>query len=228
MAPKQHPTAPDQFEIYNELVRRSRRSFLLSGVLVVITLGSLALAFVSLVRPLPVVVTSDNPLEPRRIVAAGDASVREIDAKRFFATTARRLHGWSSMNAVNELTDASMTMTTRWRKRFAAEMNGEVTVPESIDASGKTTLLQTYVLAKIRNELDVDWETVSCAKEARAWHCKASATMKILPLGGDPVEHEKLTKRLSIRATFVEVAVTKTTIDGLLVDFWDAQIEEKS
>lgn len=228
MAAKQHVTAPDQFEIFNELVRRSRRSFWVSAALVVVTILAMALAFMSFVRPLPVVVTSDNPLEPRRIVGAGDMSVREIDAKRFFAETAQRLHGWSSANAVSELTAASMTMTVRWRKRFAAEMNGDVKVPTSVDASGKTTLLQTYVLSKIRNDLAIDWDSATCAKDAGVWHCKATATMKIEPLTGDPVEDPKLTKHLAIRASFVEVAVTPNTIDGLLVDFWDAQLVEKT
>ena len=114
--------------------------------------------------------------------------------------------------------------------------------------TGKTTLLQTYVLAKIRNELDVDWDTVACAREDAArevavssagsglaggaghssasgvWHCRASAVMRIEPLAGDPVSDPKLTKHLAIRASFVEVAVTPNSIDGLLVDFWDAQL----
>lgn len=242
MAPKQHVTAPDQFEVYNELVRRSRRSFILSAFLVVTTLVAMSLAFLSFTRPLPVVVTSDNPLEPRKLVGAGDTSVREIDAKRFFGANARRLHGWSSATVVSELTDASMLMTGRWRRRFAAEVNGEVKVPVAVDASGVSTLLQTYVLAKIRNELELDWDTASCAREPTSagttngsgtsggsglggvWHCKADATMKIEPLVGDPVSDPKLTKALSIRASFVEVAVTANSVDGLLIDFWDAQL----
>jgi hypothetical protein len=241
MSPKPSVSVPDQFEIYNEIVRRSRRSAFFSGALVVVTLLAMGLAFLSLSRPLPVVVTSDNPLEPRRIVSAGDTSVREIDAKRFFGANARRLHGWSSATVVSELTDASLLMTGRWRKRFAAEVNADVKVPTTVDASGKATLLQTYVLARIRNELDIDWDTASCARAPSAaspgsstggstsggdgvWHCKADVTMKIEPLTGDPVDDPKLTKALVVRASFVEVTVSKNTVDGLLIDFWDAQL----
>lgn len=218
-------TAPDPFEAYNELVRRSRRSWALALVSATTTLLAMALAFMSFTRPLPVVVTSDDPREPRRIVAAGDTSTREIDAKRFFAMAANKLHGWSSENVVEDLTDASFLMTTPWRKRFAAEMNAEVSVPPAVDPSGKSTLLRTYVLARIRNELELDWQSLTCARSEGVWHCKGMATMRIQPLTGPPVDDPKFKKRLGIHATFVEIPVTPQSVDGLLVDFWDAKEE---
>ena len=80
---------PDAFEVYNELVRRGRRSWLVNVASLLVTASALGLAFMSFTRPLPVVVTSDDPAEPRRIVAAADGVTREIDAKRFFARTAK-------------------------------------------------------------------------------------------------------------------------------------------
>lgn len=221
-------TAPDMFEVHNELVRRSRRSWALSLVSATTTLFAMALAFMSFTRPLPVVVTSDDPGKPRHLASAADAAPREIDAKRFFAATARELHGWSSVDVVDRLTDASLLMTTPWRKRFAAEMNGEVPVPAEVDASRKASLLKTYVLARIRNELDLDWDSLSCARTDGVWHCKGTAVMRIQPLAGNPLDDPKLTKHLELRASFVEVPVTKGTLDGLLVDFWDAREREQS
>lgn len=224
MAPKPAVTStiPDPFEVYNELVRRSRRSWLVSLLSVLTTTLAMALAFMSFTRPLPVVVTSDDPHEPRRLAAAGDVGAREIDAKRFFGKMAGLLHGWSSANVVDELRSASLLMTVPWRKRFAGEMNGDVAVPAQVDPSGKAPLLRTYVLARIRNELDLDWESVDCKSTESVWHCKATATMRIQPLAGAPVDDPKLTKHLELRASFIEVPVTAASIDGLLVDFWDA------
>jgi hypothetical protein len=219
---------PDAFEVYNELVRRGRRSWIVNVASLLVTAAALALAFMSFTRPLPVVVASDDPAEPRRIVAAADGATRDIDAKRFFARTAKQLHGWTSIDVVDELTAASLLMTTPWRKRFTSEMNAEVPVPAEVDASGKTTLLRTYVLARIRNELDLDWDTVSCSNTDGVWHCKGVAVMRIQPIDGAPVDDPKFRKILDIRASFVEVPVTTATIDGLLVDFWDAKEKEPS
>lgn len=230
MAPKQTITVAtaDPFEVYNELVRRSRRSWAASLLASATTLIALAVAFLSFTRPLPVVVTSDDPREARRLASAGDVGVREVDAKRFFSAMTAKLHGWNSTNVVEELTAASLVMTTPWRKRFAAEMNAEVPVPADVDASRKASLLRTYALARIRNDIDIDWNSVTCGKAEGIWHCRGSATMRIQPLVGHPVDDPKLTKRLDIHASFVEVAVTAATIDGLLVDFWDAKEVERS
>ncbi|MBI1944653.1 MAG: hypothetical protein HYS27_03095 [Deltaproteobacteria bacterium] len=223
MPAKQPLPIPDTFEVYGELVRRGRRAWALSLVCALTTLLALATAFLSFTRPLPVVVTSDDPRQPRRVVSAGDAETRAIDAKRFFAAQAARLHGWSSADVVEQLTAASLHMTTAWRKRFTEEVNGEVAVPPQVDPTGKATMLRTYVLARIRNELELDWDSVTCAKVEATWHCKGRAVMRIQPLTGNPVDDPKLKKQLELRASFVEVAVTPNTIDGLLVDFWDTK-----
>lgn len=230
MAPKPAVTSevPDPFEVYNELVRRSRRAWWLSVTSAATTLLAMGLAFLSFTRPLPVVVTSDDPDEARRIALATDAQTRDIDAKRFFAASAQRLHGWSSLDVVEELTQASFLMTTPWRKRFTAEVNAEVAVPAEVDPTKKASLLRTYILAQIRNELDMDWDSVTCGKTAAVWHCKATAEMRIQPIAGAPLDDPKLTKQLDIRASFVEVPVTESTIDGLLIDFWDAKEKEPS
>ena len=103
-------------------------------------------------------------------------------------------------------------------------MNGHVPVPREVDASKKAPLLRTYVLAKIRNELELDWQSVACAEPRARGTAKANATMRIQPLVGPPrrrPEDEEVA-RASARASSRSRSRT-ATIDGLLVDFWDAK-----
>lgn len=225
MAPKS-PVAPHQFEVFNELVRRGRRAWIREAIAYVVGVLGLLLAVLSFNRPVPVVVRSDSAQDPAQVVIAGDASVREIDAKRFFLKMGGLLHGWSSASVVEDLTGASLLMTTAWRKRFTGEVNAMIDVPKEVSEEGRASQLSAYVAARIRNEFEFDWDTIKCSEVKGTWHCKARAEMKVQPLVGNPVDDPKLTRSLSVKASFVPVRTTLNTIDGLLVDFWDAKERE--
>lgn len=226
MAPKASVQLGDPFEVYNELVVRSRRAGMLAAALVVLSLASVATAFLSFTRPLPVVVTSDDPLQPRKVVAAGDVSVREVDARRFFLARAKELHAWSSLSVTEDLTAASLLMTTRWRRHFTSEVNAKQKVAREVDASGEASLLASYVAARVRHELELSLSDVACKKSEGVWHCQARAMLRIQPLVGDPVNDPRLGKSVVLRGSFVEVQVTERTVDGLLVDFWDVRASD--
>ena len=51
-------------------------------------------------------------------------------------------------------------------------------------------------------------------------------TVNTQPLLGPPVDNPKLKRSLSLKASFTPVPVTLNTLDGLLVDFWDAKEPE--
>jgi hypothetical protein len=225
MAPPRPPT--DQFETFNALIAAQKRSWALNLTALGIAGLSLLLAFVSLSRPLTVVYSSDDPNMPRRVVsAAQDQAPREVDAKRFFIQSAQRLHGWNSATVEDELTKASRLMTPDWRKRFLDEVNALVPVPVEIDQSGKASRLATYIAARVRNDLEVDFDSLKCSQAEGFWHCKATAQMETQPLLGDPVNDPKLKRKMSIKASFQVVPTTYLTLDGLLVSFWDANTGE--
>lgn len=217
----------DPFVSYNELVRRAGRAYLLALLFAGCAVLALCTAFLSFTRPLPVVVSSDDASVPRRIVNAQDAAVREVDAKRFFAKMTGMLVSWDSLSVSDELSAATMLMTTRWRKAFVAELSKEVKVPSTVLASGKAPLLQSYVLASVKNEASLDWDDVACSKAEGAWHCKGSASLVTMPLFVSRADGDvgaTLRRELTIHASFVEVPVTTASIDGLLVDFYDVQV----
>lgn len=229
MPPTQSVVPPDQFEVFNELARARRFGRVMNVLAMLIALFSMFIAFVAFLRPVLVVDRSSNPLEPARIVTAGDASIREVDAQRFFINTATLLYGWDSLSVVDNLnTKAPYVMTELWRARFRSELQTMVVVPTEYDASGKMSQLSSYIAAKVRNEIDVDLATIKCAEsaETKLWSCKGKVTRRIQPLFGPPVDDPKLLKRLIIRATFKPVPITRDTIDGLLVDFWDVSEPE--
>lgn len=226
MAPKA-PTAPDQFEVLGELVRRGRRGWITNVIFGVIALLSLMVAFLSFSRPLPVVYRPDSPSQPAQVVfAAGDSSIREVDAKRFFINMAERLHGWDSANVMDTMQKTALLMTTAQRERLLKDMNAMVEVPKEIDPNGKAPQVNAYIGMRIRNELEIDWDSLKCTEAQGLWHCKAKATMNTQPLLGPPVDNPKLKRVLSIKASFKPVPVTLNTLDGLLVDFWDAKEPE--
>ena len=148
------------------------------------------------------------------------AELRQLSA--FFAWTA-----WASVTKV--LTqEVPYVMTAPWRERFRAELNAPVSVPVEYDPSGKMSQLSSYIAAKVQNEVDVDLATLKCAMnpETKLWSCKGRVVRRTQPLFGPPLDDPKLLKRLVIRATFKPVPITVDTIDGLLVDFWDASEPE--
>jgi hypothetical protein len=222
MAPKQPD--PGSFELVVALQRASRRATLVSVVLALTTLTLTLGLFLQAARPIPVVFRPDTATEAASVIYAGGEQipVREIDAKRFLVHSGELLHGWSSATVVKDLTDASMVMTARWRKLFQAEVNRVVDVPRELVPEGKETQLGYYAALKVRNTLDWKWDSIKCERNdsTRMWGCYARVTVETQPLVGDPLPAPPR-KNLIVRTSFSEVPVTKNTIDGLLIDFWD-------
>ncbi len=220
---------PDQFEVFNELARGRRFGRVTVVLSLLLSMFSMFIAFVAFLRPVVVVDRGTNPLEPARLATAGDAAVREVDAQRFFINTAKLLYGWDSVSVTKVLTqEVPYVMTAPWRERFRAELNAPVSVPVEYDPSGKMSQLSSYIAAKVQNEVEVDFTTLKCAMnpETKLWSCKGRVLRRTQPLFGPPLDDPKLLKRLVIRATFKPVPITVDTIDGLLVDFWDASEPE--
>ena len=221
MAPRQ--ISGDGFELLNELIKRNRRSWIFNLACLSLAFLGVLLAFVSFSRPFPVVYRSENVNEPPQLVSASlDATAREVDAKRFFIAMADRLHGWNSGNVDEQLRKAVGLMTAEWRSQFLKEVNAKVDVPPEVDASGKASRLGTYIAARIRNDLDIDYDSLKCTKAEGFWHCKGKAKMTTQPLFGPPVTDPKLTRTVTIKASFQMVPTTALTLDGLIVSFWDA------
>lgn len=217
-----------EFELLGELVKRSRRAFWLNIILGSITLVALMVAALVILKPVPVVVRSDDPEAPALVVRSGDTEVREVDAKRFFVTMGERLHGWNSASVVEDLSSAALLMTSSWRVKFKKELISLVDVPSDFNTSGKTTLIGSYTRARVRNDFRFKWSTVKCGKTDGIWYCRGRATIETQPLIGQPVNDPKLKRKVAIRAAFKPVPTTLETLDGLLVDFWDAQkVEEE-
>ena len=223
MAPK--PPDPGHFELVVALQRSNKRAWLLSVLLglatMVMALGLLLLS----ARPIPVVYRPDSLSDPSQLIYAGaskDVPTREFDAKRFLLRSGDLLHGWSSATVVKDLTAATLLMTTKWRKLLTAEVNRTMDVPTEIEPTGKESLLGYYAGIKVRNTLDWQWDSITCERNdaQRIWGCYARVHVETQPLIGDPLPAPPR-KNLIVRATLVEVPVTKNTIDGLLIDFWD-------
>jgi hypothetical protein len=220
-------SSSDRIDVINELATRNRWMMLLCLFGLALGLFGLVVAFIAFARPLPVVYRSENPYEPAALTTAGvDAQPREVDAKRFFVETAERLHGWDSAGVEGSFRAAARLMTSEWRKKFVAEVSEAIPVPTEVDQSGKASRLASYMAARIRNELTVDYDSLKCVKAENFWHCRGKATMAIQPLVGAPVDNPKLKKNLAIKASFQVVPATAMTLDGLLVSFWDAQEAE--
>ncbi len=216
-----------EFELLGELVKRSRRAFWINVTFGIITITALAVAALVILRPVPVIVRSEDPTLPALVVRSGDTSIREVDAKRFFVTIGKKLHGWNSATVVDDLYSATLLMTSRWRTKFKKELSSLVDVDTSVAASGTTTMIGSYTGARIRNTFAFKWTTVSCADTDGLWYCKGIATIESQPLFGEPVNDASLRRRVAIKAAFRPVPATLETLDGLLVDFWDVQrIEE--
>lgn len=219
------PAVPlDQFEVFNEVVRRGRRSLLRELFAYFVGVFGLLMWFLAANRPVPVVVWGNDAQTENRLVFAGDAQVREIDAKRFFHKMLQQLHGWNSANVIEELSAARMLMTAEWRAHFEGEVNQQVDVPPEISNTGKATLLSTYINARVRNDVDLDWEKIKCKPALQGlWHCKASISIEPQPLLGAPIDSDRVRKRYTVKASFQEVPISTKTVDGLLVRFWDAR-----
>ena len=223
MAPKSPD--PGHFELVVALQRSNKRAWIVAMLLGLSTLAmAMSLSLLS-ARPIPVVYRPDSLTDPAQLIYAGaskDVPTREIDAKRFLLRSGDLLHGWSSASVVKDLRAAALTMTTKWRKLFLVEVNRIIDVPVDIEPSNKESQLGYYAGIRVRNTLDWQWESITCERNdsQRSWGCYARVTVETQPLIGDPLPAPPR-KNLIVRATLVEVPVTKNTIDGLLIDFWD-------
>ncbi len=221
------PPPPLQtFELGKQIVaeRRFRWAFYLGSLFMGVT--GIVCALLMALRPMPVVVRTDNPYEPARVVYAfEDQVVREIDAKRFFMRMADRLHGWNSATVLRDLGVARTHMTQKWKKNFLAEMAKSVDVPVDLDASGRMQKMASLVAMRVRSHVSFDsLDDIECKEAEGKWHCFGRAKRSLSPLMGNPNVTEGAT-RLNISASFVEVLTTRATVDGLLIDFWNVQEE---
>ena len=224
MSPK--PPDPAHFELVIALKKSSSRAWLVSLLLAIITMMAMMALFLQTSKPIPVVYRPDSIHDQNQIIYAGgqgqEVVTREIDAKRFFLKSGSLLHGWSSGTVVKELTAASLLMTTRWRKLFTEEVQRVIEVPVSVSPDQKESQLGYYAGIRVRNTLDWQWESITCERNEskREWGCYGRLLVETQPLLGDPLPNPPR-KNLILRATFAEVPVTRKTIDGLLIDFWD-------
>ncbi len=224
MAPKQPSAAgPDSFELAGELIRRGRRTWIIT-VLALCTTVLMAFALVlQAAKPLAVVVWSDDPNREAMVVVTkpGESQVRAIDCQRFAVRFGNNAMAWTSATVSDELNKALLLMTPKWKKVFEDQLNKKVAVPESVDASGQSTVFGTYLKAMARNSVEWDWERSKCAKIEGAWNCKLYAEIETQPMTGAPLTSPDTKRKVEIQAQFIEVPVTVNTIDGLLVDFWN-------
>lgn len=222
-AQPQKASVPDSFELANELVRRGRRTW----ILLLAALASNVLMVFALVlqsaKPIPVVVWTDDPNVPATtmITNPGEAHVRDIDCKRFAVRFGDHVMGWNSANVTDQLHKALLLMTPKWKKVFEDQLNKQVTVPESVDPTGKSSIYGTYLKSMARNSVTWDWDNSKCAKVEGVWNCKLFATVETQPISGTPLTTPDTKRKVEIQAQFVEVPVTVNTIDGLLVEFWN-------
>ena len=225
MAPKQPsaPAGPDSFELAGELIRRGRRTWIMT-VLALCTTVLMAFALVlQAAKPMSVVVWSDDPNREAMVVVTkpGESQVRAIDCQRFAVRFGNNTMAWNSATVSDELNKALLLMTPKWKKVFEDQLNKKVPVPESIDASGQSTVFGTYLKAMARNSVEWDWARSQCAKVEGVWNCKLYAQIETQPMTGAPLTSPDTKRKVEIQAQFIEVPVTVNTIDGLLVDFWN-------
>lgn len=214
---------PTSFDTYNALVRTNRFALFRELIAYGVALIAMFLAFTTLARPTQVIVRPDDPDRPSYLVAAGDVSVRDIDAKRFFHKIAKLLHAWDSASVMTQYQEAQQLMTAEWALRFVNEVNATVDVPKSVHPDGKASRLGSYIRAKVRNETTVDWDALECRFSEELWHCLGEISNTVQPLVGQPLDDPALTKRYRITASFAEVRATPETIDSLMVAFWEAK-----
>jgi hypothetical protein len=212
---------PDQFEIFNLVVKNRRNSVLREGVAYVVAVLCLLTTLLALARPLPVIVKSDRPDEPTTIAyATTETIVRNLDAKKFFFKTAKLLHGWSSGTVMDDLREASLLMTPNWREQFLKWTDEQIDVPFSVDQRGKAERVVVWTKSFVQNKMTLSWKDTECRRAENRWHCKGRGVLSATPLM--PTNEALLPdKAIEFRTTFVEVPVTQLTMDGLLIDFSD-------
>ena len=223
MAVKPRSIGVDSFELAQELHARGRRSWMVVSLSLLTTVLAVFALVLQAAKPIPVVVWSDDPSRAAQIVVSvpGEAVVREVDAKRFVVRIGELVMGWNSGTVTDELNKALLLMTPRWRRVFEEQLNKNVDVPPALDPSGKMSIYGTYLAAKVRNSIEWDWTTAQCAKVERVWNCKVHVVVETQPLIGTPLTNPEAKRRMEVQAQLIEVPVTASTIDGLLVEFWN-------
>lgn len=210
---------PDQFEVFNLLLKTRRYSLLREGIAYGVAVLCLATAVLAWSRPLPVVVKSDRPDEDTYLVEANhDTSVRAIDAKKFFHTKAILMNGWASPTVLKDLFEASTVMTPKYREKYLAYVNEKVAVDPAIDPSGQTERASIWAGQSIDNQLMLDWKETECKPNEGRWNCRTTGTLVVRSLN-NPAAAQSLS--VELRANLVEVPVTEGTIDGLLIDSFE-------
>lgn len=202
---------PDQFEVFNLLLKTHRYSLLREGIAYGVAILCLFAAILAWSRPLPVIVKSDRPDEATYLVeASNDSLVRAIDAKKFLHKTAVLMHGWSSTTVMKDLFEASTLMTPKWREKFLSYVN------EKVD--GQTERVTIWAGQSIDNQLNLDWKETDCKQVENRWQCRSSGILEVRSLtNAGPIQSIPI----EIRANLVQIPLTESTIDGLLIDFFE-------
>lgn len=210
---------PDQFEVFNLLLKNRRHTMLREAIAYGVALLCLATAILAWSRPLPVVVKSDRPDEDTYLVEANhDTTVRSIDAKKFFHKTAILMNGWSSPTVMKDLFNASMVMTPKYREKFLSYVNEKVTVDTAVDPSGQIERASVWASQSIDNQLTLDWKETECKSAENRWNCRTTGTLIVRSLN-NPTATQSL--RVELRANLLEVPITENTIEGLLMDSFE-------
>ena len=210
---------PDQFEVFNLLLKNRRHTMLREAIAYGVAVLCLATAVLAWSRPIPVVVKSDRPDEDTYLVEANhDTTVRAIDAKKFFHKKAILMNGWSSSTVLKDLFEASTVMTPKYREKYLAYVNEKVAVEPAIDVSGQLEKVSVWASQSIDNQLTLDWKETECKSAESRWSCWTTGTLVVRSLN-----NSASTQSLSVelRASLVEVPITENTIDGLLIDSFE-------
>jgi hypothetical protein len=216
------PKIPDAFDLLHRLEKKNRviTVFGVTGML----MGAFGMftVFTVAMSPTPVVIWPDNPDVPPKLVNAGDVSVREIDAKRFFKVVADKLLAWSSADVTGHFDEARLLMNSEWRSVFNESLTKTVDVPKEVVATGKTTALDWMVRSTVRNEIDpIKLENITCTKTGPVWNCKATVKTRTMPMLAPPSPENTVERKVVIQAGFKEYPVTNTALYGLLVSYWE-------
>jgi hypothetical protein len=218
----------DPFDLLQRLDRRDRmvRLFGFTGWLV----GLLGIATVMIVAlsPTPVVIWTDNPQIPPKLVQTGTVEVREIEAKRFFLVMADKLLKWNSADVMTRFAEARLMMNTDWRSIFDQSIAKVVDVPKEVVPSGKATAQEWMIRSAVRNEIEpIKLEDIKCERAAKQWNCTATIRTKAMPMLAPPDEANSVERRVVVRAGFKEYDVTDAALYGLLVSYWEVLDKEE-
>jgi hypothetical protein len=216
------PHVPDAFDLLHRLEKRGRIIVLFGLIGMAIGLMSIFMVFTVAVTPTPVVIWPDNPNAQPVLVRAGDVTVREIDAKRFFLTMSDKLLAWNSADVIQRFDDAKLLMNSEWRKVFQQSLSDTVSVPKEVVPTGTTTAIDWMVRSTVRNEIEpIKLEDITCERAGGQWNCKAVVKTRAMPMLAPPSEENSIKRKVLVQAGFKEYPVTNTALYGMLVSYWE-------